>query len=58
MARPPKEYAIYRGNQLIDVGTVKEMAQRLHLCTDSLYKTLNRKYKYPERFFKLYRIEG
>lgn len=54
MARPPKEYAIYRGDQLIDVGTVKEMAQRLHLRTDSLYKTLNQKYKYPERFFKLY----
>ena len=32
-----QEIALYRGDELIDVGTIKEIAERRGVCKDTIY---------------------
>ena len=34
--RKSKDYALYRGDEFIDLGPIKEMAKRLHIAEKTL----------------------
>ena len=40
MGRTPKEYALYRGDKFIDIGTATELAKKYHMNRGTLYKAI------------------
>lgn len=45
-----KEYAIYRGDTFVDLGTAKELAERLGVKENTIYcyASKSKKYRYGE----------
>lgn len=37
MARRKKTYAMYKGDEFVDLGTIDELSERLNLTKDTLY---------------------
>ena len=37
-----REYAIYRGDEFVDVGTAAELAERMHVRTGTIYSLASR----------------
>lgn len=37
MARPKKEYALYKGDNLLKIGTVEEIAEELGIKKETVY---------------------
>lgn len=46
--RKPTDYALYRGDEFIDLGTIKEMSKRLHMAEKTL-----RFYSSPAHFNRI-----
>lgn len=59
MARKPAEYAMYRGEEFLDVGTLPYLATKWHKSIDNLrwlsYPTAHRRAK--SRRILLYKLE-
>ncbi|MBQ1793681.1 MAG: hypothetical protein II006_03405 [Peptostreptococcaceae bacterium] len=58
MGRPQKEYALYKGDQFIMIGTAKEIAKERNVCEKSIqfyatptYKSRYKNRKYEKTYF-------
>ena len=57
----PVEYVVYKGEEFIDIGTAKELADRLSMNLKYIYWTATcrrfRKWKRHTKAYEIYRVE-
>jgi len=45
IGRKPKNYALYKGDKFLELGTIKEIAEKVGCCESLLYKIRTTGYK-------------
>lgn len=58
--RKPKDYALYKGDEFIDLGTIEEMSKRLGIAKNTLrfYSTTAYYKRVGENGYVCFEIEG
>lgn len=58
--RKPREYALYKGDEFIDLGTIKEMSKRLGMAQNTLrfYSSPTQSKRIKSNGYIVIRIEG
>lgn len=53
MGLHPNEYALYEGDKFIDIGTLKELAEKRHVALRTLQRMATPAYRKQHKFEKV-----